>query len=53
MREHGWETGDEIEIEALANGFVALESRKRRDVLGIVRRLVAENRGLLRRLADL
>lgn len=53
VRERGWETGDEVDLEGLTNGFVVLESRKRRDILGIVRKLVAENRGLVRRLADL
>jgi antitoxin component of MazEF toxin-antitoxin module len=53
MHERGWATGDELELEALSSGLVVIESRRHRDVLGIVRRLVVENRGLLRRLADL
>jgi antitoxin component of MazEF toxin-antitoxin module len=53
MHERGWQTGDELDLESLANGLVVFESKKRRSVLKIVQRLVAENRGLIRRLSDL
>jgi len=42
-----------LALVAASSGLVVIESRRRRDVLGIVRRLVADNRDLIRRLADL
>ena len=52
-RGHGWRAGDELDLEELSTGFIAIESRRRKDIVGIARKLVAENSELIRRLKDL
>jgi antitoxin component of MazEF toxin-antitoxin module len=53
MRDYGWEVGDIVELQPMANGVAAIETTKRKSIAKIAQRLVRENIDLVRRLAAL
>jgi antitoxin component of MazEF toxin-antitoxin module len=53
MREHGWEVGDEVELEPMASGLAVVEVGKRKDIGNLARRFVRAHRELIERLAKL